>query len=212
MVSTLDRPVRIIEPLGNTSIDIYKVSGPPDNRGNIPVATEAGKRLSVHKSRIVDVEAGENAPVVLKADGCQKTICITCRTVHNIRQRTTFACDCGYVFQFEGNIKMTSTETVAPPPSTDAVFELDQIRQAGELWTKAVSFDHKEYTALAHVLLVVQGTRLKKVCFNTYNGSLGKSSKGINLKELADPEHAGNVVTHTAEAERTKLQKKGYAQ
>lgn len=68
--------------------------------------------------------------------------------------------------------------------TTEAVVDLKTLVGTGEHFTKAVSFDHVEVKAQAHV--VINADHKSFVVFNTYNGSLGKKSKGGKTYPIAD--------------------------
>lgn len=88
-----------------------------------------------------------------------------------------------------------------------------------ELWTKKnVKFDHERIDVQAHVLLFT-GENPRKLCFNTYNGALGKKASELPIAAFT----AGEPVEGTAakketpwfpvsdlEKARTKLGKDGY--
>lgn len=88
-----------------------------------------------------------------------------------------------------------------------------------ELWTKKnVKFDHVDVDVQAHALLLT-GDSPRKLCFNTYDGVLGKKSPNLPIEQfVADTEVANAkrakpwfVVKDLGKA-RTKLGKDGYEQ
>ena len=83
--------------------------------------------------------------------------------------------------------------------------DLAAIAALGELWTKSrVTFDHAHVDVKAHILLV--GDR--KHCFNTYNGSLGKKAKTLDMAVFQSP--TGGFAVKNQEKERANLEKQGY--
>ena len=53
-----------------------------------------------------------------------------------------------------------------------------------ELWTKKnVKFDHERIDVQAHVLLFT-GDNQRKLCFNTYNGALGKKTPPLPIEQF----------------------------
>lgn len=88
-----------------------------------------------------------------------------------------------------------------------------------ELWTKKnVKFDHERIDVQAHVLLYV-GDGPRKLCFNTYNDTLGKKGGELPVAAfLANTPADGAKKTMPwfavadLEKTRSKLQKDGYEQ
>ncbi len=84
-----------------------------------------------------------------------------------------------------------------------------------ELWTKKnVKFDHARVDVQAHTLLFV-GAAPRKMCFNTYNGTMGKKDIALPIAEfVADKAAKGAKAAWFAvpdlEKARAKLQKEGY--
>jgi hypothetical protein len=89
-----------------------------------------------------------------------------------------------------------------------------------ELWTKkGVKFDHPEVDVNAHVLVFSAGEASRKLCFNSYDGNLGKKSPPLPIDEfLADKEVSGAkrpkpwFQVKDLEKTKTKLGKDGYEQ
>lgn len=84
-----------------------------------------------------------------------------------------------------------------------------------ELWTKKnVKFDHERIDVQAHVLLF-NGDHPRKLCFNTYNGAMGKKAAPLPLEAFVagtkgvKKEMPWFPVEDVAKA-RQKLQKSGY--
>lgn len=67
-------------------------------------------------------------------------------------------------------------QTKAATPASAGVPDLKTLVGAGEHYTKAVSFDHTEVKAAAHV--VINPDHKSFIVFNTYNGTLGKGKNG----------------------------------
>ncbi len=90
-----------------------------------------------------------------------------------------------------------------------------------ELWTKKnVKFDHERIDVQAHVLLFT-GDNPRKLCFNTYNGALGKKAPELPVTEfLANEPVKGAAAKKDTpwfpvpdlDKARAKLSKDGYEQ
>ncbi len=88
-----------------------------------------------------------------------------------------------------------------------------------ELWTKKnVKFDHERIDVKAHVLLFT-GEDPRKLCFNTYNGAMGKKAQELPVEAFLANEAVKGAKKDTPwfpvpdlEKARTKLGKDGYEQ
>lgn len=109
-----------------------------------------------------------------------------------------------------------STAVAANLPVGTTV-NLDEIKEYGvELWTKPqLNFDHVTMDVRAHVLLADDPAR--KLCFNTYNGTLGKKKelKDLHLEEFqANKPVQDRKLWHelkgSLDEARQHLEKKGY--
>lgn len=109
------------------------------------------------------------------------------------------------------------TQTQAPEAAVGTTIDLGEVKDFGlELWTKPqLNFDHVTMDVRAHVLLATNP--LRKLCFNTYDGQLGKKKKveNLHLEEFqANKSVPGKKLWHllkgTLEEARQHLQKKGY--
>lgn len=88
-----------------------------------------------------------------------------------------------------------------------------------ELWTKkSVKFDHVEVDVQAHALLFI-GDNPRKLCFNTYDGALGKKASSLPIdafvhdREVSTSDKAAHKPWfHIKDLEkaRTQLRKNGY--
>ncbi len=88
-----------------------------------------------------------------------------------------------------------------------------------ELWTKrSVKFDHVEVDVQAHALLFI-GDNPRKLCFNTYDGTLGKKTKSLPIESFVKdeevttekkPAHKPWFPIKDLEKARAQLKKNGY--
>lgn len=186
-----------------------------DRKGHIYLRSENGsKQQKVHFRRVLPVEIDGKAPVIESNDK-YKAVCPTCGRVFTVDPNdTTIDCaDCGKTPVYWLGVKpMTSTATkdnqtqdskpskdkektpsskpTAKPEKAEPVkVDFEQLKSLDncELWTKShVKFDHAEVDVKAHVLLY-NGDEPRKLCFNTYDGALGKKSPPLPIDEfLAD--------------------------
>ena len=126
----------------------------------------------------------------------------------------------------ENNPMVTEATAVNAPEAVNtpeaastpiAVVDLEEIKKHGvELWTKPqLHFDHAKMDVRAHVLLA--DDPIRKLCFNTYDGTLGKKKvlKDLHLAEFqASTPVQGKKLWHepkgTLDDARQHLEKKGY--
>lgn len=111
----------------------------------------------------------------------------------------------------------TDTSEATAPVKEPFVVDLAEVKKYGELWSKdKVQFDHPTIDVKAFVLLA--DTPARKVCFNTYDGTLGKKAKNLAALKLEnfrdhnpdDGKVVGYVLKRTLDEERKKLEKDGY--
>lgn len=111
-----------------------------------------------------------------------------------------------------------STKTVREPVKVDFA-ALKKLPNC-ELWTKKnVKFDHVDVDVQAHALLFTEGDAPRKLCFNTYDGVLGKKSPPLPIEEFVADTEVKNAkrpkpwfaIKDLGKA-RSKLGKDGYEQ
>jgi len=95
-----------------------------------------------------------------------------------------------------------------------SIVDVDHLASLGELYTrKQLRFNHPDMDVKAHVLLIVDDNP-RKLCFNTYNGTLGKRGNSLPIDAFQNDEmpegkrlwfHVKNV-----DKQRQKLSKDGY--
>lgn len=118
----------------------------------------------------------------------------------------------------EATTETTETTEATTPTKEPYIVDLEEVKQFGELWSKdKVQFDHPTIDVKAFALLA--DTPARKVCFNTYDGTLGKKAKNLAALKLEnfrdhnsddDGKVIGYVLKRTLDEERKKLDKDGY--
>lgn len=115
--------------------------------------------------------------------------------------------------------KAAKTTKAAKTAKEPVLVDFDELKGTDgcELYSKNAKFDHAGIDAKAHVLLLVDGDAPRKLCFNTYDGALGKKATGLPVKEfLADKPVAGAkrekpwFAVKDVEKARAKLARDGY--
>ena len=110
---------------------------------------------------------------------------------------------------------MSVKKSLAAEPRV--VVNIAEVKAHGELWEKAqLHFDMPTMDVRAYALLADSPAR--QLCWNTYNGTLGKQRKrnDLPLTEFAandqSASHQWHTLKYSLEKARQILQKKGYVQ
>lgn len=189
----------------------------PDHKGLYTVRVRTpdgnGQVLQVHSKRLLDDDHDPNTSHVIEAYGRHQTLCPSCGEVSILAGSTEPTCT------IHGKYTVSSFgKPVMQSVDQNKMVDLAEIRKFGELWTKAgLGFDDPNIEAKAHALLATCSDGVtRKLCFNTYSGSFGKHSSGLELEAFINgtPGRNGKPVGYqikdTLDAERTRLTNKHY--
>ena len=217
-----------------------------DRKGHIIVKPEGGtKEQKVHFRRVLPVEIDGQA-LVIESNDKYRAVCPKCGCVENVDPSdTAINCPkCGKIQVHWLGVKPMVETTAAekseakpaakkPATAKPAAKKEKAVREvikvdfnalksltSCELWTKGhVKFDHPDVDVQAHVLIFADGDKSRKLCFNTYDGALGKKSPPLPISEFTTN---GTVTTGKREKPwfavknldkaKTKLAKDGYEQ
>lgn len=97
---------------------------------------------------------------------------------------------------FESSLGRSKTMATSSKKEAAALVDLNTLKAQGELWSKAVNFDHSAIKVEAHVLIAAD-KRLFQV-FNTYNGALGKKGKTGKQYSISDDKAYDHKVAQLA--------------
>ncbi len=217
---------RILQLDGRISENVYIIR--PDSRsdgsGYIEILKkDTGKTIKIHHRRILPLKSYGLA-VAMGTGGKYRAVCPKCGILLTPSSDKVVCPDDGdFNLIWIGEKPMTTEKTVKTktprtPKAVQEPIKVDLDELAGlpdcELWSKSVKFDHPGVDVLAHVLLHVPGER--KLCFNSYNSTLGKKSKPLPTDELLSGESetpAKNIFkVKDLAAERAKLVNNNYEQ
>jgi len=235
-VLTLDGSVSkekyIIEPLSETETATTCVTVRADRKGHVPLKEQGTNReLKVHFRRILGIEL-HGKVIVLESNGKYRACCPVCGNVFKIEPS-----DDSIICQTDGKFELywigeRPVETLKTKPNTpktakkepkakavkkpvqepvkidfDALVKLPDC----EVWTKKnVAFDHPGVNVQAHVLLLT-GDKPRKLCFNSYDGTLGKKATSLPTEAfIAGQTVKGGFNIKDVEKEQTTLANKGY--
>lgn len=209
---------RYIDVAGLVSTEVVGlVEEKADHRGFLPISTLSGT-VFIHPKRLLPDDAPSGVVVGLETYGSISAMCPKCREISTL----TPVSKVGRCSEHgEYSVYLVGKSQMAVANDDDRVSDLANIRSYGELWTKAnLEFDHPNCDAKAHALLIpgdlATGTQDRKLCFNTYSGTLGKRAKGLELEAFVKGEAGKNgkplgyAIKDSLEAERERLINKHY--
>lgn len=214
-----------------------------DRKGHIILLEKGNNReLKVHARRVLPIIA-QNRVIIIKTEDRYHGICPKCGDVFNVVSPTDkincLKCEEEFLTYYTGEKPMSDEEKVVAEGETTEVkakkppkekkekivrepimldFDAITSHENLELWTKSsIEFDHAGIDVKAHVLIFT-GDNPRKMCFNSYNGTLGKKSGPLPINEfVADEPIVGAkkekpwFVVKDLEKEQTKLAANGYS-
>lgn len=237
----LNTKVRILCLDGTVSTTIYEVDQERSDRNGFILLKDGAASLKVQHRRVLPVSVDGKAVVIASGDrfyslcpehgiivevsGADETM--TCQT-----------CSKTFPLYWLGARPMpTDTATKpkkAPKKQTEKIPKPEKAqiqakepikvdlhalasRENCELWTKkGVKFDHERIDVRAHVLIYT-GDSPRKLCFNTYNNTLGKKGGELPIEEFIANTAVKGAKKETpwfavedVEKVRVKLKKSGY--
>lgn len=225
--------VRIIELDGKISRSLYALTAPSleaakaDKNGCITLLDSGGKEVSVNKRRII-LQSDPNKAIVISNNGRHRAICPKCSYVEQLGLAQRDVVNCPEHGQFElvwqGECSTMQSDDEATDkaaknkkaPHRPIVVDLKALSSLKncELWTKTgVRFDHAKIDVQAHTLLWT-GKEPRKLCFNTYDGTLGKTGKPLPIDDFVanKPQEDKQMwyLVNDIEVARQQLSKRGY--
>jgi hypothetical protein len=216
---------RVIDLVGKVTVDAYVVlEERSDRRGHILLQNKrTGVQCRVNYRRLVPYSADKAC--LIKSGNRTWAVCPACTALH---AEYTDSISCCGTYKVAAQIApvpecisnllagqpMTNDEAATPAADKLDVASLASLPDC-ELWAKRnLRFDDERTSVSAHALLCVSG-KPRKLCFNTYNGMLGKRGGELPVQEfLADSKPVGRkgAVWYYIDAQkaRQKLIKDGY--
>ncbi len=228
---------RVLKVDGTISKETYTLNSSCSNRkGIVEIASPDGGIIQVQYRRIIPLIDIDTATVI-ESGNKLRTVCPKCNYIGSLVGSEDFLqCpNCGPVKLLWLSHRPTS-ESSNKPKKAKQEKNMDNATQAAErkvktglpidlaavsktkgceLWTKKnIKFDNPKIDVRAHVLLFT-GTPSRKLCFNTYDGTLGKTNKTLPIEAFlqdktdADTRKSWYSVADLQKA-RNQLQKDGY--
>jgi hypothetical protein len=183
--------VRLLTPEGGISSELYEVIGPADRKNCIYVSDCNSKQSRVHKERVLPIDSLGKLAAVKQGDKL-KTACPICSRILTADGNTA-ECPVHGKLQITSNEhfnnpdKVSTTQQEKQMSKTDTTTTVDftvVVQYGVELWTKQqLKFSDPHTDVQSHVLIADEPPR--KLCFNTYNGALGKKKSNTEENFLA---------------------------
>jgi len=225
--------VRILDETGRVSDEVYDiVTEKSDRKGHTMVAL-GQRQLKVHSRRILPIDTIGHA-VVVESAGRYRAVCPNCQHLGEYDSETDqITCPdhgqaplywlstkpmrinkVGKVAVKKPAVKKRVITQEGVKVKQPIVINLDELSKLAdcELFTQSnIPFDHARVVVKSHTLICKNG-RARKLCFNTYNGTLGKKSKDLPIAEfLADQgDEKKWFYISDLDKEKASLAKKGY--
>lgn len=216
-----DSDVRILTLGGDVSSEVYTVEiAKSDRRGQVSLRQKGTtKVILVNQRRVLPVTVEGKAPVIESGDK-YRAVCPICGAVLNVEPAadTALCPQDGQIQLYWLGVRPMTSETptktkheksekpkaakakkpatprqpkVKEPPAKIDLRQLAALSHC-ELWTKRqIKFDHSDWDVAAHVLIFT-GTHPRKLCFNTYNGTLGKKNNALPVDDFVANRHKGD--------------------
>lgn len=236
--------VRILTLDGRISTELYCVeTDKADRKGHISL-TEigTGRKLKVNQRRVLR-DCNEGEAYVVETGDKYRAVCPKCSYLQEVRPADdSMNCPEHSITKLQWRERPMSNVVTDPqnpesqiaeeqrpmkhnkpasekkekPVREPIVVDFDEIASIPgiQLYTKkSVAFDHAKINVAAHVL-IYNGDMARKLCFNTYDGTLGKKGKPLQLEAfVANQDTEGRKPWYSVEdVEKTiaKLVKDGY--
>jgi len=176
---------RLMTPEGGVSEELYEIVGPVDRKHCVTAIGQDSTKKRLHKERLLPVNSLGKL-VAVTHNGKLKAACPDCFRplvvvggfaecpIHGKKPITSHEHPNGVDNQVAA---VPEREPTMAKNETAAAIDLAQVTNFGcELWTKPqLKFSDPRTDVQSHVLLADNPPR--KLCFNTYNGTLGKRKK-----------------------------------
>lgn len=239
--------VRILELDGQVSSLTYLIGPESetedvraDRKGYVILAEKEGTRkIKVHFRRILPLDVDNKAPVIESGDRFI-ALCPQCGTGIGVTSNSqNIDCpDCGtFKLYWLGVKPMADAATEKSPPKKakedktkaeklikkepePVIPDLDEYKSLPncELWEKlGVKFDHPTIDVKSYVLLLIVDDKPRKLCFNTYNNTLGKKGEPLPIQNFLEDKPVKGARSATpwyyindVDKTKAKLTKDGY--
>lgn len=226
---TVGEKVKVLNVNGTISKAGYTIQqDKSDRKGHVSLVDAQGKELKVNHRRIIPYDTKATACVVEVGDK-YKVVCPACGIVDIIRivsdKYTCSSCsqnhECHWISTKpikeiikEAKVNKPKVETMPKDKTAPAVVDLDALTKFANctLYTKRnIKFDHERIDVQAHVLLYDNSQEARKLCFNTYNGTLGKKITELPVQDFVDGKESARFFKVTDVSKlKEKLKKEGY--
>jgi hypothetical protein len=175
--------------------------------------------ILVNINRLLPSEAAGKASVasISALDDKYNAVCPFCRYIKCVESTDTST-----VFECHGELELfwigrtvnkAKKSKVVKMKQEPSVVDFEELKKIGELWTKSqVRFDDPNTDVRAHVLILLSDPP-RKLCFNTYNGTLGKKGNTLPLDDFVKGESSTKISWYNIKdinAARKTLESNGF--
>ncbi len=181
---------RFVTTLGKVSTELCEVIAPADRKGVVTLKDEVGSIIRINKDRLLPHDCEDKA-VATKINERLIGICPKCLRQLPIAEGRIECPEHGVfdvVMQGSGqDVHSTASQenrnqeikepSMANESTGPVAIDLNQVAQYGQLMVKkSLNFDHPTVNVQAHVLIIADDPA-RKLCFNTYDGALSRTSR-----------------------------------
>lgn len=178
---------------GTATKEKYTIVEPRSDRHGLIGLKDPSTELviRVHNSRVVPTDFTGEALVVEVADRYY-VICSHCgNSAAYIDGQDQYACpSCSKTSNYRWACQKPIGKVIKAPlkrvKKEPIVADIDSLKMLEycTIWTKKMPFDHPGIDARSYVLVYDDGESVRKLCFNTYNGKLGKKAKPLPVEDF----------------------------
>jgi hypothetical protein len=215
---TVGQKVRRINLDGTVTSTEFQILSAHSNRHGLVdmMDTVTNEVVQVHNSRIMPTDYKDEALVVAVADK-YFVICTNCGdSVLYVGEIGSHSCQkCTKTSELKwlcpkpiGVIPKPKVKRVKKTSLKMDVQKLLSLEHC-ELWWRTMVFDHPEVDAKTYMLIYSHDSVVRKLCFNTYNGMLGKKAKELPIEGFLAGTGTGWYLT-TAEKVQKELENGKY--
>ena len=230
VIYKLHEEVKLLGIDGTISKNSYKIATEKSDRnGIVSLVDTMGKEVKVNFRRILPATTTAQA-CILEVGDKYKVVCPQCKYQDLVKHTdSTHTCsECGHAAECywltSKPISVATPQAIKKEKPMKAVVEQKPLDfqsivsiEGIKLYTKKnVTFDHPKVDVKAHVIICTLTEPPRKLCFNTYNGTLGKkqaseSQTGLPLNELMNGgENSKFFSVKDLAAEEKRLTRNGY--
>lgn len=180
------------------------------DRYNVLTIKHGEALLPMHLDRIIHNDTV--SAYIFGAEAVSTCQCgqLNVKDTDNDTSASQTCCACGLIYKVAIiKSKYKSFIMAEAKPKKTSKVKIADIKKHGTLLTKDVKFDHAMQVR-AYVLLIEAKGKIRKLCFNLYNGSLGRKADSLSIDDFVVGRHNGYSVNRPLRDEVVRLVRDGY--